>query len=182
MKNISFFLNIKHGIYLLTCIFVGILLKNCYSFTGGTIPEYLKTLYISTVNDNSGFGNPNYRNNLTQLLVDKFRNDNSYTLVERGGDAKLNVSITSIDDATLTVGVGGRAGGAGELENQRKITVTCEAEYYDSVKKKLIWKKTFSNFEVYDLTQNVQQSRDNAINTALEQTADDILLSVVSGW
>ncbi|MFC2130060.1 LPS assembly lipoprotein LptE [Bacteroidota bacterium] len=149
-------------------------MSGCYSFTGGSIPEHLKTLYISSVSDNSGYGNPVYRESLFQKLVSKFQKDNSLKLVDRGGDARLSVSIKSIRDEIQTVR-------PGELERERKITVTCDVEYYDAVKKKSIWKRNFSNFEIYDL-ENAMLERDRAINEALEQTTDDILLAVVSGW
>lgn len=174
MKINSFLLNYKIFIYLLSCIFLVMFFKGCYSFTGGTIPEYLKTLYIASVSDNSGYGNPVYRETLFQKLVAKFQKDNSLKLVDRGGDARLTVSIKSIRDEMLTVK-------PGEVESERKITLLCDAEYYDAVKKKVIWTKSFSNYEVYSLN-NAMVERDRAINVALEQASDDILLAVVSGW
>ena len=146
----------------------------CYSFTGGSIPDYIKTLYISTVTDNSGYGNPKYREEFMRTLVETFRKDNSLNLVEKGGDAKLYVVISAIRDEISKIK-------PGELETQRKITVVCDAEYYDAVKKKAFWKKSFSNFNIYDLT-NVQVNRDQAVSDALKRTADDILIAVVSGW
>ena len=154
------------------------LITGCYSFTGGSIPEYLKTLYIATVTDNSGFGDPKYRDALTQLLVQKFRNDNSFSLVEKNGDARLDVVISSVKEEPLIV----KPGVGQELESERKVTVILDAEYYDGIKKKQFWKKSFSAFGTFDISKNPQQGREKAIKTALEQTADDILLAVVSGW
>ncbi len=150
----------------------------CYSFTGGAVPEHLKTLYIATVEDNSGFGNPQYRDFFAQKIHDKFRDDNSFEIVESNGDARLEVTISRIDDQVQTVNGGG---GTGELENQRKITVRCEALYYDVVKNKKIWSKSFSNFGVYDVNNSIA-GRDEAVQEALDQNADDVLLAVVSGW
>jgi outer membrane lipopolysaccharide assembly protein LptE/RlpB len=171
IKKYSYLLNAKLSIYCLFCIFI---LGACYSFTGGSIPEHLNTIYITSVTDNSGYGNPAYREMLFQLLVTRFQKDNSLKLVDRDGDAKLSVRIKSIKDEMQTVS-------ASERETERKIVLTCEAEYYDAVKKKSIWKKNFSNYEIYDLN-NAMTERERAINNALEQTTDDILLAVVSGW
>lgn len=174
MNIFSSFVNILLNFLYLICILFLVTLFGCYSFTGGAVPEYLKTINIATINDNSGYGNPKYREVLATYLIDKFRNDNTLQLTESGGDARLNVTITSIKDETITVN-------PGEVETERKISVACEAEYYDSVNKKIIWKKNFSNFEVYKLS-DVLEGRDKGIQTALEQTSDDILLAVVSGW
>ncbi len=174
MKINSSNVNIISTIYLLICTFVSCNFAGCYSFTGGSLPEHLKTLYISTVNDNSGYGNPKFREKLTQVLMDKFRSDNSLSLVDREGDSKLYVSIVSIRDETSKVR-------PGEVESERKITVSCEAEFYDAVKKKSLWKKTFSNSSIYELN-NVLANREEAVNIALTRDADDILIAVVSGW
>lgn len=172
-KN-SHLLNLKIFIYCLICILCLSVLDGCYSFTGGSIPEHLKTINISSVSDNSGYGNPVYRETFNQKLVSKFQRDNTLALVDRAGDARLSVSIKSIRDEMQTVK-------PGEIEKERKISVSCEAEYYDAVKKTVIWKRTFSNYEIYDLS-DAMIERDRAINIALDKTSDDILLAVVSGW
>lgn len=174
MKKISSKINFLLIIILVICTFILVFFEGCYSFTGGSVPEHLKTIYVAPVNDNSGIGNPTFRELLNQNLIDKFRNDNSLQLVDSEGDAKLYVSIRSITDELSAVK-------QGELEKERKVTVACEAEYYDATKKITIWKKNFSNYNVY-FVDNTQTARDNAIKTALEQTSDDILLAVVSGW
>jgi hypothetical protein len=152
-----------------------IFLTGCYSFTGGgNIPDYLKSMQIASVIDNSGWGNPIYREIITQNLINKFRNDHTFNLVDFSGDAKLTVLIAEISDLTTAVH-------PGEVESQRRVTVTCSAQYYDNIKKKLIWEKKFSNFGVYNVA-NLETGRDLSIKNSLDQIADDILLAVVSGW
>lgn len=175
IKNNSHIFHVLISFSFVSCLFTGgILLKSCYSFTGGSVPEHLKTLSIPTVNDQSGFGNPEYKMILTQSLIDNFKRDNSFELVESGGDARLIVAINSIMEQTVAVS-------PGELETERRIVVSCTAEYYDFVNKKSIWKKNFSNYGVFDV-KNAIAGRNQAIEGALRQIADDILLAVVSGW
>ncbi|MBE2188901.1 MAG: LptE family protein [Candidatus Kapabacteria bacterium] len=150
------------------------LFQACYSFTGGSIPSHLKTLYISAVNDNSGFGNPEYRDLLTNNLIDVFRTDNSLSQVDFGGDARLTVIISAIRESPVTVS-------PGELETERKVEVHCDVEYYDNVKKSVIFKKNFMTYDIYPVSDAIT-GRTQAITTALNQVADDILLAVVSGW
>lgn len=70
----------------------------CYSFTGGSVPPHLKTIAIATVADRSSFGQPIWREVATQLLIERFRNDNTLQLVDRDGDAELRAAITSITE------------------------------------------------------------------------------------
>jgi len=150
------------------------LVVSCYSFTGGSIPNHLKSLYIVPVEDNSGFGNPLYREDLNQTIVDVFNSDNSFILSEGGGDAELTIKILSINESAINLQ-------AGQIESERKVVLTCSVLYYDEIKQKEIFRKNFSNEQTYDV-KNTQVNRDEALLKAIEQISDDILLAVVSGW
>jgi hypothetical protein len=174
MKNISSFFNVLLKFVSLICVLSCSILAGCYSFTGGSVPEHLKTLYIAPVNDKSGFGNPQYRNELMLELTDKFRSDNSFEIVERNGDAKLFVTIVSINEEITAVS-------PGELADEKKVTVVCSAEYYDAVENKTLMEKNFESFDVYKISRG-QTGREEAVLSALDVVSDEILLAVVSGW
>jgi len=151
-----------------------VILQGCYSFKGGSVPAHLRTLQINSVTDQSGFGNPAYKIDLETAIFNNFLRDNSFEVVDGIGDARLTISIRSINESTQTVG-------AGELETERRITVSCEVEYYDNVLQKQIWKKTFSSHGLFDVNQAFT-ARDETIQIILRQIAEDIMLAVVSGW
>lgn len=146
----------------------------CYSFTGGTIPSHLKTMQVVSVVDNSGFGNPEYKVELETELFNKLQQDGSFKLTEDKPDAKLSVVIVSVQETPQTIG-------AGELETERKITMTVSAEYYDNINNKQMWKKSFSNYGLFDVM-NASVSRKNAIEAIIPQLAEDIVLGIVSEW
>jgi hypothetical protein len=148
--------------------------SGCYSFTGGSVPPHLKTIAIATVADRSSFGQPIWREVMTQLLVERFRNDNTLQLVDRDGDAELRAAITSISEEPVTLR-------AGEVERERKLRVSLDVEYYDAVKGRSIFRRTFTSEQFFPTAQ-AATARDQAIRTALEQIAADILLAVVSDW
>lgn len=164
----------KKYYFIFLILIISISIYGCYSFTGGSAPSHLKTMTIQNVNDNSGFGNPLYREILTQSIFDLFLNDNTYEIVDLSGDSRLNVVINSIRETPVSVS-------PGELETERKVEVLCEVEFYDNIKKNVIMKKTISSYDIYQVSES-QQGRDNSIRVALNQLADDILLAVVSGW
>lgn len=159
----------------LSIILISLILSGCYSFTGGSIPEHLNTITISPVEDNSGFGFPQFQNQLAFELADAFRKDNSLQIVDGGGDAILTVRISNIQDATVSAG-------AGELETERKLSITLSCDYYDSVLGKDIFKsKAITNSLNYEI-QNAQVNRDAAAEELFQQLANEVLLSVISGW
>lgn len=164
----------KFIIFSIIFLTIAFVLSSCYSFTGGAIPPHLKSLFILTIEDNSGYGYPRFRTEMNTKVLEVFRNDNSFTLANYGGDAKLEVVITSISDQTVSLQ-------QGELESERRLTISVKAVYYDNVKDVEIWNKTFSKYQNYDIS-NPQVNRDNAGNLVIEQLSNDILIAVVSGW
>lgn len=147
----------------------------CYSFTGGgNLPPHLKTVVIQTATDNSGQGVPQFRDILTQSLVERFRNDNTLTLTEQRGDAKLTTIITAINETAINIR-------QGEVESERRVNVTVKAELYDMVKKRNFITKDITNTQIFEVAGGIP-AKNEAINKALRQIAEDILLAVVSGW
>ncbi len=178
MKNVSYNLhhgNTMHHILLRVALVVlAVSVSACYSFRGGSVPDHIRSISIAPVIDRSGFGDPTFREFSTETLIRRFRSDNSVQLVEDNGDARLSPVLTRVQDQIVTVQ-------SGDLENQRRIVVAVEAEYFDAVKNRVVWKKTFENFDVYDVA-NATEGRRFAAERALRRITDDILLAVVSDW
>lgn len=148
--------------------------SGCYSLTGGSVPPHLKTIAIATVADRTSFGQPVWREVATQLLVERFRNDNTLQLVDRSGDAELRPALVTIAEEPVTLR-------AGEIERERKIRVAMDVEYFDAVKGRTVWRRTFTSEQFFPIAQ-AATARDQAIRTALEQIAGDVLLAVISDW
>ena len=173
MKAISFFRNRVVVKVLLNCISAAVLCQ-CYSFTGGTAPSHIKTVQIMTVTDESGFGIQQLREEFTQKLYENFRNDNSLSIIPQKADSKLTTTIVSIIDGTVNVR-------PGEIERERRVTVTVKSEFYDNIKKKSIFSKNFSNAQIYSALEG-QLGRNSSALKALNQIADDVVLAAISGW
>ena len=145
-----------------------------YSFTGASIPEHLKTIAIPIADDRSGSGEPGLRETLTQTLIQKFIDDNSLQVGERTtANAILECTIVSLSDAPAIVS-------AGESITSRRITIGVKVLYRDMVQRKTIFDKNFTNYSDYSTGNAV--GRSEAINTAIENISEDILLDTVSGW
>ncbi|MFY8161556.1 MAG: T9SS type A sorting domain-containing protein [Candidatus Kapaibacteriota bacterium] len=95
----KFGFNIKNIFYkfskLIILFSITLLFKSCYSFTGGSVPEHLKSIQITNVNDNSGFGNPLYREEMSRLIINRFRNDNSFSIYPNPAITEFNILIKS---------------------------------------------------------------------------------------
>lgn len=96
------------------------------------------------------------------------------TLVEQKGDAKLITTITTISEAAINLR-------QGEVESERKVNVTVKAELYDAVKKKNFISKDITNTQLFDVSGGIP-AKNEAVNKALRQISEDVLLAVISGW
>jgi hypothetical protein len=178
MKNVSYIRHRAHTVArLVSRVTFGLLIllaSGCYSFRGGSVPEHITTISIASVIDRSGFGDATFREVATETFIRRFRSDNTVRLVEENGDARLSPILVAVRDQIATLQ-------SGDLEGKRRIVVGVEVEYFDAVKNVVVWKKTFENFDVYDVS-DPTEGRRLAAERALRRIADDVLLAIVSDW
>lgn len=170
-------LQTKKTILFLFAVILLYSLTSCnYSFKGASPPEGIKTIYIPSIRDESGFGLPNLGEEITTLLKSKFINDNTLEYAEKTqADGMLDCVIRSVTDEALVVT-------GNEQVSRRKVTITVTVEFTNLKKQKSIWKKDFSNWGEYDSSTGGFSKRDEGIKSAEDKITDDILLEVISNW
>ena len=166
----------NHVKYVFICCTV-LSLSSCnYSFKGASPPEGIKTIFIPTVRDESGFGLPILGEEMTLLLKNKFINDNTLEYAEKtSADGMVECIIRSVIDEPLVVT-------GNEQVSRRKITVTVAVNFTNLKKQKNIWTKDFSNWGEYESSTGGFSKRDEGVRVAEDKITDDILLEVISNW
>jgi hypothetical protein len=152
-------------------------LSGCfYSFTGSSVPPHLKTIAIPMFDDQSGSGTPGLREELTNKLVDRFRQDNSLEVTDdkTHSDSMLEGIVVSVPDQAQVVATG-------ETVVKRRVTVTVKASFQDMKLRKKIFDKQFSEWGDYESSGGPSE-RQAAIDAAVDKLVEDILLDAVSGW
>lgn len=151
------------------------LLDGCYSFTGASVQPHLKTIAIPLFDDQSGSGKAGLRENLTNRLIEKFRQDNNLQISDKStADAILEGNIISVTDQPQVLA-------AGETVTKSRITITVKVAFQDKILKKKIWEKQFSQWADYALGDGSSEF-EASITSVNEKLAEDILLETVSGW
>ena len=160
----------------LACFSFFIVLSGCtYSFKGGSVPPHLKTVAIPIIEDQSGYGDPYLRDTLTQVLVERFTNDNTLQLTDRNSaDSMLEGVVTDVKDAPEVLQ-------GGEQVTLRKITVTVRMTFQDLKLRKKVWEKSYSDWGNYPSGGGLTQ-RNEGVQTAVEKLTEDILNDTVAGW
>ncbi|MGH2574388.1 MAG: LPS assembly lipoprotein LptE [Ignavibacteria bacterium] len=155
-----------------TCLFFA-----CnYGFKGSSPPEGIKTIFIPTFEDQSGFGSATLREDFTLLLKNKFINDNTLEYADKViADGMISCVIKSVQDEPLVVS-------GGEQVSKRKLTINVSVDFQNLKKKKNIWIKDFSNWGEYDSSSGGFSKRDEGIKVAMDKITNDIVLEVTSNW
>lgn len=169
-------INIKPAGYIVLLI-TALQLSSCnYGFKGASPPDGIKTIYIPTIRDESGFGLPALGEDMTTLLKNKFINDNTLEYADKTlADGMLECVVKSIKDEALVVT-------GNETVSRRKVTITVSVDFSSLKKKKSIWKKDFSNWGEYDSSTGGFSKRDEGVKIAEDKLTDDILIDVISNW
>ncbi len=156
-------------------IFILATLSGCiYSFTGSSVPPHMKTISIPLMQDQSGFGEPNLKEELTKKLTDLFINDNTLSIADRStADAIIEGTVVAVSDAPIVIE-------KGEKVDSRRITISTRITLQDLQLRKMMWEKDFANWGDYK-TGNFEE-RQKAITEALRKISEDILLQTVSNW
>lgn len=147
-----------------------------YSFTGASIPAHLKTVAIPMFEDRSGSGIFKLKEDLTNVLTQKFVEDNSLQVAEKSNaNCTVEGVITSATDSPSQIS-------GGEKVRTNRFTINVKVIFRDLINKKVILERTFTNYKDYSTEGNVTTARQDAITEAIKLIAEDILLGVVSNW
>ncbi len=174
MRSLRSFWNI---LYLSTAFFSAAVLGGCaYSFTGASVPAHWKTIAIPLFDDESNFGQPSLREDLSNMLIQKFQQDNTLQLANReSANVELRgVIISIIADQPIAVAQGVQA-------SRLQVSLRTRVTLIDHINNKEVWSKDFTATGDYTAASG-QSGREQGLQQAMENMTDDLLLETVSAW
>ena len=146
-----------------------------YSFRGASLPPGVHTVDVQVFDDNSGFGDPNLRTDLTNQLTQKLVADNTLQVTNMSSaDAAIIGTVTSVTTQATAVQGNQQVG-------KWRITVNVSIKFQNLKTQKNIWTKDFSNWGDYDPSAG-PSNRDAGLSQAEDKLTEDILLAVVTNW
>lgn len=148
-----------------------------YGFTGTSIPEGVNSIYIPFFANQTSSGVSDLSDKLNNVLLDRFINQSSLTLSNNrtSADAVLEGSIVQYTNEPFSIS------GQNQAE-QNQVTIVVQASYRYPDKEEEVYNKRFSGKATYDPSQNPLQEEEEAAQLALEQIANNMFTSAVSGW
>lgn len=164
---------------LLTSVIAFISFSGClrYSFTGASIPEGVKTVYIPFFPDQSNSGLGDLSDRLNEALIDRFINQSKLQLAnsEENADALIDGTIITYSNRPFSIG-------GDEQANQNQVIVSVNASFIYKTDDAPLWDKSFQGTFTFDPTDDPINGERDAANEALDQIANNMFNDAVSSW
>lgn len=155
-------------------LIISLLFVSCgyYSFSGSSLPSYLKTIAIPVFDDKtSEFG---VREKITDALIDEFTKDNTLKISDpRSADSILEGTIINIRDQA-------GAYNTNEQVKNIKVYITIDIKFRDVNKRKIIWQEQITQWGTYE--PGSAGDRTEGIDEAIDKLVTDILNKTIAGW
>ena len=146
-----------------------------YSFSGASIPAEAKTVSVDYFPNHAQLVNPLLSDNLTTALRDAMTNQTTLDLVETGGDLAFEGEI---EDYTTTP----TAITAGQTAAMNRLTIRVKVRFTDRLDDTKDFEQTFSRYEDYPSSQDLNSVQATLTATIVEQLVEDIFNKALVNW
>ena len=169
----------KTGLYtfiVLTAIFI----QGCgikYSFTGGSIPEGMKTVTVEFFENTAPIVYPTLSQNFTEALKDRIRNQSSLSQVNSDGDAIFEGRITGYSIAPAAVEAGT------DRAALNRLSITISVKYTSNIDPEDSFEQSFTRFKDFSsATTPIQTQEEGLIRDINEMLTEDIYNRAFENW
>lgn len=148
-----------------------------YSFTGGSIPEGMKTVDIQYFENISALVTPNLSQNFTEGLKERIRNQSRLSQVSTAGDGTFEGFITNYTITPAAVEAGS------DRAALNRITITVKVKYTNNVKTDDSFEESFSRFKDFS-TQNtpLESQEEQLTKDIVQMLTEDIYNRAFANW
>ena len=162
---------------LLTVVFLFVI-NSCgvkYSFTGGSIPEGMKTVNIQYFENIAPLVYPTLSQNFTEALKERIRNQSRLSQVNQDGDATFEGFITdyTISPAAVEAGTDRAA--------MNRWTITVKGSYHNKINPKDDFEQPFTRFK--EFAGNLQSAQEETLGKeVIQMLTEDIYNKAFANW
>ena len=167
----------KSNLYFPVFLCLVFCLQGCYSFTGASLPPYIKTVAVPPFEELSGAGVAQLSAEFTEKLIDAIESQSSLSIESdiSQADALVEAAIVSFSDEPSQIG------SETERAVTNRITIVVRASFTDRVENKPFFTRTpFNGFD--DYTVGDFAGKEEAIDAAVDQIVDDLFNRMISNW
>lgn len=146
-----------------------------YSFTGASVSPDIRTVSVAYFPNFAPLAQPTLSQVFTEGVKDYFLSQTSLSLAEKYGDIQFSGEIT--DYRTDPVAIQ-----QNETAAQNKLTITVKVKYVNTKNEEENFEKTFTRFETYSSSRNLNEVETELIPLIVDQIVQDIFNASLGNW
>lgn len=146
-----------------------------YSFTGASIAPEIKTISIAQFSNQATLVQPTLAQTLTDALKDRFMQQTSLSIVNRGGDLSIEGAIVNYNTQPVAIQANDQAA-------LNRLTITIRVIFVNEKDEKQNFETNFSRYEDYDSRQSLSAVEEGLIKTISEALVEDVFNKSVVNW
>ena len=179
---ISFWAGLRRRAISYQLLAISSLLGGCgiYSFNGTNIDPTIRTVSISTIQNNAPNGPAFLTQRFTEDLKDYFQRNTNLKLVPRDGDLQFDGNVVAYDFAPASIQ---KVDGIDQAGSNR-LTIQVKIRFTNTKDDKQSFEQIFQNFDDYGASRNIAtiNSDPNAVRTTTNKIITDIFNKSVANW
>jgi hypothetical protein len=145
------------------------------TFTGASIPEDINTVSVQYIDNRAALINPTLSQTLTEKLKDRLTNESRLILRNGIGDVDFSGEITDYSVRPMAIQ-------ADALSAETRLTVQIKIRYRNFKNPKDNWEQTFSAYEDFESTQNINAVESELVNLIVDKLTENIFNRAFSEW
>lgn len=168
---LAIFINLFIGLF----IFLAISSCKVYSLAGTSIDPNIETFYVGNFKVLAANAPATIQQTFGEAFKDKVSRESRLKYTDEDPHLEFNGSIQSFNVSPV-------APLPGERASFNRLTIQVSVEYTNNLNTKQKWTKTFSHFEDFDATENLNTVQDELITIIFNQILEDIFNQAFNNW
>ncbi|NOR34598.1 MAG: hypothetical protein GQ579_07955 [Bacteroidales bacterium] len=149
--------------------------KISYSFSGVNISPEVLTYTVDYFPNRAALVQAQLSQLFTEALMDKIQGNTSLDLSRDGGDVQFSGEITNYETRPTAIT-------SAETAARNRLTITVRVKYVNVVEPDLDFDSSFSRYEEYDASQNLNDVEDALITLLVDDLVEDIFNKAFISW
>ena len=155
---------------------VSTLIASCsYSFTGASISPEVQTVSVDYFRSYAQQAPPVLEQAFTESLREIFISQTNLRLIDGMGDLHFEGRITGYQSRPVSVT-------SDQIADAERLTITVRVKFINSKEPKNNFERSFSKYQDYDASQNLQDIENELIGDINDQLVQSIFDAAVSNW
>ena len=146
-----------------------------YSFTGASISNDVKTVYIDYFENKASLVNPTLSSVFTETLKDYFISNTKLDLTDKNGDLSFSGEITNYSIEPISIQ-------ANETASQNRLKIIVKVNFTNKTDKSYDFNKSFSRYKDFSVEEDLSVIEDNLISEVCQELAEDIFNKSLINW